>query len=113
MLPPDGRSAKKILITAGGTREALDPVRFNVGADSFDGRVELATNTARLPTSGRIDFENPLLLIGLVKSTAELRVSKPLAQRLVALASVSQFSGGASTPEEAQFMAEAQAASTT
>ena len=93
---------------AAGPNLTLEPIRFNVAADSFDGRIELAADTARLPTAGRIDFENPLGLLGLVRSAAELRLSKPLAQRLVALASTRQFAG-ASTPEEARFLAEAQA----
>jgi uncharacterized protein YdgA (DUF945 family) len=95
---------------AAGPSLALDPISFRVDGESFEGRVELATNTARLPPAGTLDFDNPLLVLGLLNSDAELRVSKPLAERLAVLASQLQLGNdGSIPPDQLEYMAEAQA----
>lgn len=94
---------------AAGPSLALDPIRFRVAEETLDGRVELATNTARLPQTGRLDLENPLLVMGLLDGNAELRVTKALAQNLATLAARAQLANSGMAPDQAQFMAEAQA----
>ncbi len=94
---------------AAGPSLALEPIRFRVGGEPFDGRVELVTNPARLPPAGRLDLENPLLVLGIIDGSAELRISKVLAQSLATIASRMQLASSGMAPDEAQFMAEAQA----
>ena len=88
----------------------IDPITVRVDGEPFDGRLEVATNTARLPPAGTLDFDDPLLVLGLMNTDAEIRVSKPLAQRLVVLASKMQLAYNDSIPpDQLQYMAEAQA----
>jgi len=95
---------------AAGPSVTIDPISFRVDGEPFDGRVELATNTARLPPPGTLDLDNPLLVLGLLNTDAELRVSKSLAQRLAVLASQLQLGyDGTLPPDQLEYMAEAQA----
>jgi uncharacterized protein YdgA (DUF945 family) len=95
---------------AAGPSLTLDPMTFRVDGEPFDGRIQLATNTARLPQAGTLNFDNPLLLLGLLNTDAEVRLSKPLAQRLAMLASQMQLAYNDSIPpDQLEYMAEAQA----
>jgi uncharacterized protein YdgA (DUF945 family) len=87
----------------------LDPIRFELDAEAFEGRVAVSTNTARLPPAGALDLDNPLLLLGLFDTDAEVRLSKALGQRLVLLFARMQLAADASIPpEQLEYMAEAQ-----
>jgi hypothetical protein len=87
----------------------LDPLRFRLNGEPFDGRVELTTNTARLPAAGTFSLEDPLLLAGLVNAKADLRLSKALAAELATLAARMQLGADASIPpDQLDYMAEAQ-----
>lgn len=87
----------------------LDPFRFRYDGEPFDGRIELTTNTARLPDAGTLNLDNPLLLAGLVNAKANVRLSKALAAELATLAARMQL-GADSTipPDQLDYMAEAQ-----
>jgi uncharacterized protein YdgA (DUF945 family) len=57
-----------------------------------------------------LNLGNPLLLLGLVNSNAEVRMSKPLGRRLAILVSQMQLSSDPSMPQDQlEYMAEAQA----
>jgi uncharacterized protein YdgA (DUF945 family) len=62
-----------------------------------------------LPPAGQLNLENPLLVLGIIDGNADLRVSKVLAQSLATVAARMQLANGGMAPDEAQFMAEAQA----
>jgi uncharacterized protein YdgA (DUF945 family) len=94
---------------AAGPSMTLEPIRFRVGGEPLDGRIELLTNTARLPPAGQLNLENPLLVLGILDGSAELHVSKVLAQSLAAVTVRMQLANSGMAPDEAQFMAEAQA----
>lgn len=92
-----------------GPSLTLDPLRFRYDDEPFEGRIELTTNTQRLPEAGTLDLENPLLILGLVNADAEVRVSKPLAADLAALSARLQLGADASIPpDQLEYMAEAQ-----
>jgi uncharacterized protein YdgA (DUF945 family) len=92
-----------------GPTITLDPLRFRYDNEPFEGRIEITTNTQRLPPAGTLDLDNPLLLMGLVNADATVRVSKPLAGELAALAARLQLAADVSlSPEQLEYMAEAQ-----
>jgi uncharacterized protein YdgA (DUF945 family) len=92
-----------------GPSLALDPIRFRYDGEPFEGRVDITTNTARLPSAGTLSFENPLMMIGLVNTRADVRVSKALAGTLATLAARTQLGGDDSIPpDRLDYMAEAQ-----
>ena len=92
-----------------GPSLTIDPIRFRLDDEPFEGRIAMSTNTARLPPAGALDLDNPLLVLGLIDSDAEARLSKALAQRLVTLAARVQLAGdGSVPPEQLDYMAEAQ-----
>ena len=87
----------------------LDPIRFRYDDEPFEGRVEVTTNTARLPPAGTLTLDNPLLMLGLVNTDANLRVSKTLAATLAVLAARQQLGSDDSIPlDQLDYMAEAQ-----
>ena len=93
-----------------GPTLALDPIRFELDGEPFDGRVQVAADPARLPPAGTLDIENPLLVIGLLDTTAEVRLSKALAQNLATLVARLQLASDGSVPaDELDYLAEAQA----
>jgi len=93
-----------------GPSLTVDPIRFRYGGEPFDGRVEITTNTARLPAAGTFSLDNPLLLAGLVNAKANVRVSKALAADLATLAARAQLGADpAIPPDQLDYMAEAQA----
>jgi uncharacterized protein YdgA (DUF945 family) len=93
-----------------GPSLALDPIRFALDAEPFDGRVQVSTNVARLPQAGTISLDNPLFLLGLVDTTANVRMSKALAQNLAELMARVQLGSDGSVPaDELEYLAEAQA----
>ncbi len=88
----------------------LDPMRFRLDGEAFDGRIELSSNPARLPPAGALTLENPLLVLGFVNGSADLRASKPLAQRLAKIVAQLQLGFDPSLPpDQIEYMAEAQA----
>jgi uncharacterized protein YdgA (DUF945 family) len=90
-------------------RLTLEPIRFRLDDEPFEGRIELSTNAARLPPAGTLDLGNPLLVLGLMNTDAEMRASKALAQKLATLAARLQLgSDGGVPPEQLDYMAEAQ-----
>lgn len=87
----------------------LEPLRFRYDDEPFEGRVEITTNTARLPPAGTLALDNPLMLLGLVNADAEVRVSKALAGELSTLAARLQLGSDGSIPsDQLEYMAEAQ-----
>jgi uncharacterized protein YdgA (DUF945 family) len=92
-----------------GPSLTIDPIRFELDAEPFEGRIAVSTNTARLPSAGALNLDNPLLVLGLFDTDAEVRLSKTLAQRLAILFSRVQLAGDGSIPaEQLEYMAEAQ-----
>jgi hypothetical protein len=92
-----------------GPTLTLDPLRFRVDSEPFEGRIEVTTNPQRLPPAGTLTLDNPLLLVGLVNTDADLRVSKALATQLATLAAQLQLGNdGTVPPDQLEYMAEAQ-----
>ena len=92
-----------------GPSMTLDPIRFRYDDEPFEGRIEVTTNTARLPPAGTLTLDNPLLMLGLVNTDANVRVSKPLAATLAMLAARQQLGSDDSIPlDQLDYMAEAQ-----
>ncbi len=88
----------------------LEPLRFRVDDEPFEGRIEVTTNPQRLPPAGTLTLDNPLLLVSLVNTDANLRVSKALATKLATLAAQLQIGNdGTVPPDQLEYMAEAQA----
>jgi uncharacterized protein YdgA (DUF945 family) len=94
---------------AAGPSLTLEPIAFRWDGEPFEGRIEVTTNTQRLPPAGALSFDNPLLLLGIVNSNADLKVSKVLAQRLAVMAAQMQLASNDSVPpEQVEYMAQAQ-----
>ncbi len=94
---------------AAGPRLVLDPIRFAFNGEPFEGRAEVTTDSAKLPPGGVANLD-PFVILGLVNSNADIKLSKPLARRLVGLAAEMQFRGDTRMPpEQLKYMAEAQA----
>jgi uncharacterized protein YdgA (DUF945 family) len=92
-----------------GPSFTIDPLSFQLDAEPFEGRIVVSTNTANLPPAGALSFDNPLLLLGMFDTDAEVRLSKALAQRLATLAVQMQLANDpAVPPEQLTYMAEAQ-----
>jgi uncharacterized protein YdgA (DUF945 family) len=92
-----------------GPSLTLDPIRFQYDGEPFEGRIELTTNPARLPPAGTLTLDNPLLMLGLVNTKANVRVSKILAGQLATLGARMQLAGDPSIPpDQIDYMAEAQ-----
>jgi uncharacterized protein YdgA (DUF945 family) len=87
----------------------LEPLRFRYDDEPFEGRIEVTTNTQRLPPAGTLALDNPLLILGLVNAEAELQLSKVLAAELATLSARLQLGADASIPaDQLEYMAEAQ-----
>jgi uncharacterized protein YdgA (DUF945 family) len=92
-----------------GPSLTLDPIRFRYDGEPFDGRIEVVANPDSLPPAGTLSLDNPLLLLGLVDTHAELRVSRVLAGQLAALGARMQLAADpAIPPDQLEYMAEAQ-----
>lgn len=92
-----------------GPSLTLEPIRFRFENEPFEGRVELTTNTDRLPPAGALNLENPLLVLGLFDTSAEAHASKALALQLATLAAKMQLGADPSVPpDQLDYMAEAQ-----
>jgi hypothetical protein len=109
-LAPQLESALRV-----GPSLTIDPIRFTLDAEPFEGRIAVTTNTANLPPGGALDFADPLLVLGLFNTDAEVRLSKALAQRLALLVAQAQLADDDSippeqlTPEQLTYLAETQA----
>jgi uncharacterized protein YdgA (DUF945 family) len=87
----------------------VDPLRFRYDDEPFEGRIEITTNPDRLPKAGTLTLDNPLLLVSLVNTDANVRVSKALATKLARLAAQMQIGNdGTVPPDQLEYMAEAQ-----
>lgn len=87
----------------------LDPIRFRYGGEPFDGRIEVTTNPERLPPAGTLSLDNPLLMLGLVDTKADVRLSKTLAGQLATLGARMQLGSDPTIPpDQLDYMAEAQ-----
>jgi uncharacterized protein YdgA (DUF945 family) len=87
----------------------LDPIRFRYDGEPFEGRVEVTTNPNRLPPAGTLSLENPLMLLGIADTKADLRISKALAGDLATLAARMQLGSDPTIPpDQLEYMAEAQ-----
>ena len=92
-----------------GPSLTLDPIRFRYDGEPFDGRVEITTNPARLPPAGTLALDNPLLMLSVVNTKADLRMSKTLAGQLATLSARMQLATDPTIPpEQLDYMAEAQ-----
>ena len=92
-----------------GPSLTLDPFRFRYDGEPFEGRVEITTNPARLPPAGTLTLDNPLLMMSVVNTKADLRMSKTLAGQLATLAARMQLASDPTIPpEQLDYMAEAQ-----
>jgi uncharacterized protein YdgA (DUF945 family) len=92
-----------------GPSLTLDPIRFRYDGEPFDGRIEVMANPANLPPAGTLRLDNPLLLLGVVDTNAELRVSRVLAGQLATLGARMQLGADPTIPpDQLEYMAEAQ-----
>jgi uncharacterized protein YdgA (DUF945 family) len=92
-----------------GPSLTLDPIRFRFDDEPFEGRIALAANPAHMPPAGPLAVDNPLLLLGLLETDADVRLSKALAQKIATLVARQQLGGDGELPEEQlEYMAEAQ-----
>jgi uncharacterized protein YdgA (DUF945 family) len=92
-----------------GPSVTLEPIRFRYDDEPFEGRIDITTNTARLPPAGTLTLDNPLLMLGLVNTDADVRLSQPLAAKLAALAARLQLGADDSIPpDQLDYLAEAQ-----
>jgi uncharacterized protein YdgA (DUF945 family) len=84
---------------------ALDPVRFSLDDEPFVGRLEIATD----PSPARsVDPQSPAALLDLFTTTAEVEISKKLAQRLALLAALRYVGEAGLPPDQLRNLAEAQ-----
>ena len=90
-----------------GPSLAIDPLRFRFDDEPFEGRITVTTNPANLPPAGALNLDNPLLVLGLIDTDAEVRLSKPLALQFATLAAQQQL-GADVPPDQREYMAEAQ-----
>jgi len=96
-------------VLAGAPSVALDPVAFSFDGEPFTGRLEIVTNAGALPANGTVDFEDPQTLLTLFDSSADIELSKKLAQSLAALALQIQLADDPTLlSEDRQRIAEAQ-----
>jgi hypothetical protein len=94
---------------AAGPSVTLDPARFTYDGEKITARLEIVTNAAALPAAGAIDFEDPAALLALFGCSAEIELSKKLAQELARLAMQMQFGNDPTlSPEQQRLFAEAQ-----
>jgi uncharacterized protein YdgA (DUF945 family) len=92
-----------------GPSLTLDPFRFRYDGEPFDGRIEVNTNPARLPPAGTLSLDNPLMMLGVVNTKADVRLSKTLAGQLATLGARMQLGADATIPpEQLDYLAEAQ-----
>jgi uncharacterized protein YdgA (DUF945 family) len=92
-----------------GPSLTFDPIRFRFDGEPFEGRIEVTTNPARLPPAGTLTVDNPLLLLSVVNTKANLSVSKTLAGQLATLAARMQLGSDPTIPpDQLDYMAEAQ-----
>jgi uncharacterized protein YdgA (DUF945 family) len=92
-----------------GPSLTLDPLRFRYDGEPFEGRIEITTRPEQLPPAGTLRLDNPLMLLGLIDTKADLRLSKTLAGQLATLAARVQLSGDPTIPpDQLDYMAEAQ-----
>jgi uncharacterized protein YdgA (DUF945 family) len=97
-----------------GPSVALDPVSFRYDGEPFAGRAEILTNAAALASAltpnGAVDFGDPVTLLRLFDGSAEVDVSKKLAQQLTQLAIQARYANDATTtPDQQRRFAEASA----
>jgi uncharacterized protein YdgA (DUF945 family) len=84
---------------------AADPVRFRLDDEPFVGRLEIVTD----PSAARgVDLQSAAALLDLITATAELELSKKLAQRLALLAALRYVGEAQLPPDQLRNMAEAQ-----
>jgi uncharacterized protein YdgA (DUF945 family) len=94
---------------AAGPSLVFDPIRFAFDGEPFEGRAEITIDPAKVPPGGITGFD-PAIVMGFVNGKGDVKLSKALARRLVALAAEMQFRGDARMPpEQLTYMAEAQA----
>ncbi len=87
----------------------LDPIRFSYDGEPFDGRIEITTNPQRLPPAGTLILDNPLMMLSLLDTKADVRLSKTLAGELAALGARLQLGNDPTIPpDQLEYMAEAQ-----
>ncbi|RPI63818.1 MAG: DUF945 domain-containing protein [Lysobacterales bacterium] len=92
-----------------GPSLTLDPIRFSYDGEPFDGRIEVTTNPERLPPAGTLTLDNPLMMLSLVDTKADLRLSKTLAGQLATLGARMQLGSDPTIPpDQLDYMAEAQ-----
>ena len=68
--------------------------------EPFTARLEIVTNAGALPATGTVDFEDPQTLLTLFDSSADIELSKKLAQSLAALAMQMQLANDPTLPHE-------------
>jgi uncharacterized protein YdgA (DUF945 family) len=84
---------------------ALDPVRFRLDDEPFVGRLEVVTTGA--PARG-VDLRSPATLLDLLTTTADVELSKKLAQQLALLAALRYVGEAGLPPDQLRNLAEAQ-----
>jgi hypothetical protein len=84
---------------------ALDPVRFRLDDEPFVGRLEIVTNPSPV---GGVDLRSPASLLELFTTTADIELSKKLAQGLALLAALRYVGEAGLPPDQLRNFAEAQ-----
>jgi uncharacterized protein YdgA (DUF945 family) len=84
---------------------ALDPVRFRLDDEPFVGHLEIVTNSS---PSRAIDLQDPAALLDLFTTTADVELSKKLAQELALRAALRYVGEAGLPPAQLRNLAEAQ-----
>jgi uncharacterized protein YdgA (DUF945 family) len=94
---------------AAGPSIVLEPLRFSVNGEPFEGRAEVAVDAARVP-KGDLSELTPADVLGFLDVSAEIKLSKALARRFAAYGAALQLRGDPGMPpEQVEYLAEAQA----
>jgi uncharacterized protein YdgA (DUF945 family) len=96
-------------LLAAGPSLLVEPLRFTVNGEPFDGRFRLNVRPEAMPPAGALDLRDLGLWADVLQLTAEATVSKVLARSVAVQLTAAQLAaGGAVPPSQIEAMAEAQ-----
>jgi uncharacterized protein YdgA (DUF945 family) len=96
-------------LLAAGPSLLVEPLRFTVNGEPFDGRFMLNVRPGAMPPAGALDLRDVGLWADVLQLTAEATVSKVLARSVAVQLTAAQLAaGGAVPPSQIEAMAEAQ-----
>lgn len=101
-------------VLAGDPSISVEPLQFSMTDGDFNGRIGITVDSSALPTDQASVLQNPMALVGALSAEADITASKPVAERLAALAAERNMpatgpDGQAVPDEQRESMAHAQA----